>query len=99
MSRLEKVDGIVTDGQIRLISRAVKGKAPITKIVLESFDTITAPTFAAVTLELGVGGTVADAAIGTPGVPVVKPVSFTWGKGIKTLIVGGGSSHDFGKWA
>ncbi len=94
----KKVDGIVTDGQIRLISRAVKGKAPITKIVLESFDTITAPTFAAVTLELGVGGTVADAAIGTPDVPVVKPVSFTWGKGIKTLIVGGGSSHDFGKW-
>ena len=94
----KKVDGIVTDGQIRLISRAVKGKAPITKIALESFDNITAPTFAAVSLELGEGGTVADATIGTPDVPVVKPVSFTWGKGIKTLIVGGGSSHDFGKW-
>ncbi len=94
----KKVEGIVTDGQIRLISRAVKGKAPITKIALESFDTVVAPTFAAITLELGEGGTLADAATGTPDVPAVKAASFTWGKGIKAFIVGGGSSHDFGKF-
>src|SRR6185503_17302097 len=26
------------------------------------------------------------------------PTEFKWGKGVKTLIVGGGSSHDFNKW-
>jgi putative membrane-bound dehydrogenase-like protein len=56
----KKVDGVVTDHQIRLLTRSVKGKAPITKLSIESFNNTVASTFAAITAELGEVGTVTD---------------------------------------
>jgi putative membrane-bound dehydrogenase-like protein len=107
----KKTTGIVTDrnNQIRLLSKAVKGKAPITKLTIESFNNGVAATFAAITLELGEGGTakdekiVASAATGTPDVPPSAPSKLAgqFSKDDKVLgiaITGGGSSHDFAKW-
>ncbi|MFM1770186.1 MAG: hypothetical protein RJA22_2715 [Verrucomicrobiota bacterium] len=107
----KKVNGIVTDrgNQIRLLSRAVQNKAPITKLTIESFNNAIAPTFAAVTLELGEGGTakdeklVASAAVGTPDAPPAAPSKLAgqFSKSDSVLgiaVTGGGSSHDFGKW-
>jgi putative heme-binding domain-containing protein len=90
---------LVTHGQVRTFSRALQGRAPIQKITLESFNNAVAATFVSITAELGEGGTqVADAAAGTPDVRPAPPANFKWGRGLKTLIVGGGSSHDFNKW-
>jgi putative heme-binding domain-containing protein len=107
----KKVSDIVTERscQIRLLSKAVKGKAPITKLTMESPNNSVAATFAAITLELGEGGTakdeklVASAATGTPDAPPSAPSKLAgqFSKGDKVLgvaITGGGSSHDFPKW-
>ncbi len=107
----KKVEGIVTDrgNQIRLLSRALKGKAPITKVTVESFDNGVAATFAAMTLELGEGGTaqdeklVASAATGTPDATaaVRKRLQGQFSKSdnvVGVAVTGGGSSHDFARW-
>lgn len=98
------VENVVLDGQIRTFSRALKNKAAIRKIVLESFNNAVAPTIVAITAdttEAGALGDVADAtaqaAVRNDGSPNGSR-SFSWGKGIKTFMVGGGSSHDFDKW-
>ncbi len=107
----KKVTGIVTDrgNQVRLLSKAIKGKAPITKLSIESFNNGVAATFAAITLELGEGGTakdetlVASAATGTPDAPPSAPSKLAgqFSKNDKVLgiaVTGGGSSHDYPKW-
>jgi type 1 glutamine amidotransferase len=99
------VPEIVRGGQVRTFSRALKNKSPIQKITLESFNNAVAPTFVAITAETGEGAAVehadasANAAIQNDGSTGAKaaPV-FKWGEGIKVLLVGGGSSHDFNKW-
>jgi hypothetical protein len=42
---------VVKDGQIRMITFNLKGKAPLTKVTLESFNNAVAATFAAITAE------------------------------------------------
>ncbi len=100
-------------GQVRTFSLALNGKAPITKITLESFNNIVAPTFVAITAETGEpAGKVADAANATvpapprptapaaPAKPALPPVPVPPAKadGLRLLLVGGGSSHDFNRW-
>jgi putative membrane-bound dehydrogenase-like protein len=99
------VPDIVRGGQVRSFSRALKNKSAIQKITLESFNNAVAPTFVAMTAETGdaPAGEYADASaqsnIRTDGSTGVKATpSFKWGEGIKVLLVGGGSSHDFNKW-
>ncbi len=97
------VPGLVNhNAQVRTFSRVIRGRAPIQKIALESFNNQVAPTFAALTAELGEAH--ADAldfplvATPAPAAPAAPPAPLVWGAGVKVLLVGGGSSHDYGKW-
>jgi putative membrane-bound dehydrogenase-like protein len=99
------VDDVVRNGQVRTFTRALKNRAPIQKITIESFDNAVAPTFVAITADTteGTPGDLADAsavaAVRNDGSTAVAAApSFKWDAGIKTLMVGGGSSHDFDKW-
>jgi putative membrane-bound dehydrogenase-like protein len=71
-------------GQVRYFSIAPGRKAVVHHVTLESYDNYLAPTFIALTAELGG----AHAAVEAPPQAASS----------KILIVGGGSSHDFGKW-
>ena len=79
-------------GQVRWFSQELNARAVIESLTLESYDNGVAPLFFAITADTAEG--VPAEASATPGVlPELK-----WGPGLKTLIVGGGSSHDFGKF-
>ncbi len=107
-------DGLLSRGQVRSHSVTLTGKAPVTKIVLESFNNIVAPTFVSITAETGeAGGKVADVADAAGAtVPAAKPAAPSALKssqlpvpmppakadGLRVLLVGGGSSHDFDKF-
>jgi type 1 glutamine amidotransferase len=99
------VDDVVRNGQVRSFTRALKNKSPIQKITIESFDNAVAPTFVAITADTteGTPGDTADASAQATtrndgSTADAAAPSFKWGAGIKTLMVGGGSSHDFDKW-
>jgi putative membrane-bound dehydrogenase-like protein len=89
-------EGIVKDKQIRWFTIPVTHPGIVQKLVLESFDGGPAATTAAITADMSdkpIAGAQPVAA------PVVKPAApFDWGAGTKVLVLGGGSSHDFGKW-
>ena len=80
-------------GQIRWFSKPVSNPAVIEKLTIESFNNGVAPVFFAVTADTQKGATPVE-------VPDAKPAAqvFNWGTGIKTLVVGGGSSHDFNRF-
>lgn len=79
-------------GQIRWFSKNITKPGVIEKLVIESYDNHVAPTFFAITAELGApaGPEKAEAA---PVLPTLK-----WNAGIKTLLIGGGASHDYERW-
>jgi putative membrane-bound dehydrogenase-like protein len=107
----KQVPDLLRRGQVRTFSRALSGNAPIEKITLESFNNSVAPVFVAITAEIGdvksteaaagkqyadvssAANVKSDASFATP-----KPRGFEWGPGLRVLITGGGSSHDFDKW-
>ena len=79
-----QVHGILRDnsrGQLRRFAIEPSREEVVSKIVLEGFDGDTAPTFVALTAELG--GPAGNSGEETP---------------THSLIVGGGSSHDFERW-
>lgn len=80
-----EAEGLVRAGQVRWFTKELGRTGKITKLTLESFDNAVAPTFVAITAEAGEPKPASAVSAGSA-------------KGIKTLIVGGGSSHDFGKW-
>lgn len=90
----ERVDGIVPRGQqVRWFTKVLKRTGELKRISLESFNNVVAPTFIALTAEVGDGKAPArTVAAATPAAPL------SWGNGVKTLLVGGGSSHDFNRW-
>jgi putative heme-binding domain-containing protein len=99
------VPDVVRGGQVRTFSRALKNKSAIQKITLESYNNAVAPTFVAITAETGEASTgeyadaSAQAATQNDGSTAARATpEFKWGEGIKVLLVGGGSSHDFNKW-
>jgi putative membrane-bound dehydrogenase-like protein len=79
----KEAPGIARSGQVRWFSKDLGREADITKLTFESFNTPVAPVFVAVTAEIAESKPVAKKA--APGA-------------IRTLIVGGGSSHDFDRW-
>ena len=82
--------GVVAPGtQVRWFTKALRKKTEIAKVILESYDNMVAPTFVAITAEAGEGQV---------ATPVTKQAQIQWGTGIHTLLVGGGSSHDFNRW-
>lgn len=93
------VEGVVRDGQVRTFSRVLKNKAAMKKITLESFNNGVAPTIVAITADTTEAGANAEAADASADkAAAVAPREFKWGSGIKTFMVGGGSSHDFDRW-
>jgi len=86
-------------GQVRWLTQEVKGTNVIEKLTLESYDNQVAPTIFAITADNGPRGAAPPATTSAASAPSVAaaPV-FQWGPGLKTLIVGGGSSHDFDRW-
>jgi len=80
-------------GQVRWFSKNVKNtKAVIEKLTLESYDNMVAPTFFAIT---------ADTEPGKPAAAEAekpKRAALKWGSGLKTLLIGGGASHDYTRW-
>jgi type 1 glutamine amidotransferase len=103
------VSDLVTRGQVRAFSRDVRGQSPIAKIALESMGNEIATTFVAITAELAEGAqtkvTTGQPAVYADASAVSKVVGdaatgggFKWGQGIRTLIVGGGASHDYPRW-
>jgi len=92
-------EGIVTENQLRFFSKPLSNRGVVEKLTLESFNNGLAPTTVAITAELPGDGKESPAenkvtAAATPE----KDQPLTWGAGKKILLVGGGSSHDFGKW-
>ncbi|MBI1841921.1 MAG: ThuA domain-containing protein, partial [Verrucomicrobia bacterium] len=85
------VKDLVPQGtQVRWFTKRLKKKGELAKVTIESFDNAVAPTFVALTAEAGDPSqpTTADA----------RAAAMEWGAGIRTLLVGGGSSHDFNRW-
>ncbi|HSJ02963.1 MAG TPA: ThuA domain-containing protein, partial [Verrucomicrobium sp.] len=104
-------EGIVSRGQMRLISLDIAKTSVITKVTLESYDNGVTPVIAAVTADAeGKSGAKLNPAAGKPVTPAPAPAKnpadempapapITWEAGkTKVLIVAGGSSHDFKKW-
>jgi len=104
----KQIPDLLRRGQVRWFTKTLQHRALIQKITLESFDNAVAPTFVAITAEVGEGAESAATQHGTRNTdPKTEPVALNlepapspmqWGPGVKTLIFGGGSSHDFGRW-
>lgn len=85
-----EAQGLVRSGQVRWFTKELGRTGTITKLTLESYDNRVAPTFVAITAEAG--GDLADAK------PVAANSKTENSEAIRTLIVGGGTHHDFGRW-
>jgi putative membrane-bound dehydrogenase-like protein len=89
------VDGLIEGnrpGQLRWFTLKPLQREVIHHITLESYDNTMAPTFLAITAEIGEGKKSSQAPAPLDFVSSEPPPR----KGI--LVVGGGSSHDFEKW-
>jgi type 1 glutamine amidotransferase len=86
-----EAQGLVRNGQIRWFTKELGREGHIEKLTIESFNNSVVPVFAAITAELG-GKLVAQA---TPG---EQPRRSANPNAIRTLIVGGGTHHDFEKF-
>jgi putative membrane-bound dehydrogenase-like protein len=82
----------VKQGQVRWFSKAVTNPAVIETLTLESYDNMLAPMFFAITAETGAPAS-APRAEAVPAKPELK-----WTAGLKTLLIGGGASHDYERW-
>jgi type 1 glutamine amidotransferase len=100
-----EVPDVMRGGQVRWFSKALKMNGTISKIALESFDNAVAPVLVAITTEQSSNppkdvpaaapaapSTTAAAAAGTNA--PAKELHIT----ASTVIVGGGSSHNFDRW-
>jgi len=86
----KEAEGLLRSGQVRWFTKNLGREGTIQKLTFESYDNAVAPVFVAVTAEL------ADKVQPETKPAVAKKAANA--NGIKTLIVGGGSSHDFNKW-
>jgi uncharacterized protein len=93
---LENLDELLHQGrQIRYLARSLENGGVVEKLTLASYGGEVAPTFVAITAELGDDA----AASGGDAVSTVgNGPRFEWGDGLKTLIIGGGASHDYDRW-
>jgi putative membrane-bound dehydrogenase-like protein len=97
---------LVRRGQIRTITKRLRHDGVIQSLTLESFDNTVAPVFAAITVEQAQRATTRTAAAsGAPADGVTTGSATASGVSgdvlkitAKTLIVGGGSSHNFDRW-
>ena len=88
------INWTVGRGQVRWFTKELNQRGIIDRLVFESYDNGVAPMFFAVTTDSAEASPVSGAA--APTIPAVPKLQ--WGNGLKTLIVGGGSSHDFNRF-
>ena len=81
-------------GQIRWHTAELKPGGVVEFITLESYDNDVAPTLFAITAEIG--GAPRPNTSAAPA-PAVKP-ELKWNAGLRVLLIGGGSSHDYNRW-
>ena len=82
-------------GQVRWFSKDLNQPAAVVEtLTFESFDNGVAPLFFAVTTDAVVGS---PAPAGASTAPAALP-EMKWGNGLKALVVGGGTSHDFDRF-
>jgi type 1 glutamine amidotransferase len=94
---LDNLEQLLNNGrQVRYFAKPLTKRGVIEKLTIASFNNEVAPTLVAITAEVGEGAPVSSPAPVGAAVPVAP--SFKWGAGVKTLIIGGGSSHDFQRW-
>jgi putative membrane-bound dehydrogenase-like protein len=86
----KEAERLVRSGQVRWFTKNLGREGVIEKISFESYDNAVAPVFVAVTTEL------ADKV--EPEVETVAAKKPVHPNAIRTLIVGGGSSHNFRRW-
>jgi len=84
--------------QVRAFTKLVKGRGVVEKITLESYNNLVAATYVGITAEMPGDEGALLSPLTTPQAAVPVAPKFEWGAGLKTLIVGGGSSHDFNRF-
>ena len=94
---INEIDKVLNGGkQLRYFAKTLSRRGLVEKLTIANDGAEIAPTFVSITAEMGEGGASAPP---TSGGASVSPASdLKWGTGIKTLIIGGGSSHDFERW-
>lgn len=102
-----EVPDAVRGGQLRWFSKPLQRNSTINKITLESFDNAVAPVFVSITAEQSSNPTQAAAATAATTPAATTPAANTAAADpaqtplkidATTLIVGGGSSHNFDRW-
>lgn len=95
---LENLDQLLMQGrQVRYFAKALARPGMVEKLIVESYATGVAPTFVGITAELGTE-TRADAGAAAAKPAAAKPAAVAWGSGLKVLLIGGGSAHDYHRW-
>jgi len=84
--------------QLRAFTKLVKGRGVVEKITLESYNNLVAATYVGITAEMPGDDGAALSPLTVPSAAAPVGPRFEWGSGLKTLIVGGGSSHDFNRF-
>lgn len=92
---LANLDDLLQQGrQLRYFAKPLTKRGVVEKLTLASYANEVAPTFVAITAEVGEG----SASSGTAAPATAAAPSFNWAAGLKVLIIGGGASHDYDRW-
>ena len=93
---LDKLDDLLNQGrQLRYFARPLTKRGTVEKLTLASYANEVAPTFVAITAEVGEGAPASGPAKSEKS---AAAPNFQWGAGLKVLILGGGASHDYNRW-
>jgi len=91
---LNNLDDLLHQGrQLRYFMRPLWRRRVVESLTLSSYANEVAPTFVAITAELGEATSSSGSASFTPA-----PPTHHWLSGLKVLIIGGGASHDYQRW-
>lgn len=94
---LDKLDDLLNAGrQLRYFARPLTKRGMVEKVTLASYANEIAPTFVAITAEVGDGTPSTGSARSEDAAPAAP--TFHWAAGLKVLIFGGGASHDYQRW-
>lgn len=94
---LDNLDQLLNNGrQVRYFAKSLMKRGVIEKLTIASYNNEVAPTLVSITAEVGEGMAASGPASGASAPPVAP--SFKWDTGLKTLIIGGGASHDYQRW-
>jgi putative membrane-bound dehydrogenase-like protein len=95
---LDNLEDLLQGGrQLRYLAKPLTKRGVVEKLTLASYNNEVAPTFVAITAEVAEGARASGPAASGNAAASPAP-SFKWSAGIKTLIIGGGASHDYNRW-